>query len=135
MKQLPPGVPSITRSVQVQAPSSLTGKPAVQGPFLMQPAPVELDGVSDGEATDLMYIVRGSSFTEDENDDMRERLGILLLVYQDGRVDVCLDVEKVEARWESDRVSLIHGYSLHCVYIQPRSTQGGHYLHYLSMRP
>jgi nucleoporin NUP82 len=28
----------------------------------------------------------------------------VLIAYQDGRVDVCLDVEKVEARWETKAV-------------------------------
>ena len=108
MKQLPPGTMAISRPVQVHVPTSFSSKPAVQGPFLIQPAPAEIDGVTDGEATDLAYVSTGGSFTDDEEDDIvsvRERLGILLVAYQDGRVDVCLDVEKVEARWEGDRVS------------------------------
>jgi nucleoporin NUP82 len=37
-----------------------------------------------------------------------ERLGAVLIAYQDGRVDVCLDVEKVEARWNIKQVSTDH---------------------------
>jgi nucleoporin NUP82 len=42
---------------------------------------------------------------EDEGKGETERLGVVLIAYQDGRVDVCLDVEKVEARWQTKSVS------------------------------
>ena len=43
---------------------------------------------------------------EDEECDCEtEKLGIVMIAYQDGKVDVCLDVDKVEARWEKKTVS------------------------------
>ena len=76
-----------------------------QGPFLLQPSPRSLEGSEGGDATDLMYL----AFVRDDDDDdadagETERLGIVIVTYQDGKVDVCLDVEKVEARWESKQV-------------------------------
>jgi nucleoporin NUP82 len=79
-----------------------------QGPFLLQPAPITLDGSEGGDVTDILYL---SFDKDDENDDdgETERLGVVLIVTQDGKVDVCLDVDKVEARWENRQVSV--GYS------------------------
>jgi nucleoporin NUP82 len=79
--------------------------PLRQGPFLLQPAPLTLDGSEDGDATDILYL----SFDNDEeidDDGETERLGVVLVVTQDGKVDVCLDVDKVEARWETRQVSM-----------------------------
>jgi nucleoporin NUP82 len=50
----------------------------------------------------MMYLAFGSGSEDGEGET--ERLGVILLAFQDGKVDVCLDVEKVEARWESKRV-------------------------------
>ena len=41
---------------------------------------------------------------EEDNEGETERLGIVVVTYQDGKADVYLDVEKVEARWESKQV-------------------------------
>ena len=55
-----------------------------------------------------MYLTLGSAFAEPDGEDMEssssissERLGALLVGFQDGRVDVYLDVEKIEAKWET----------------------------------
>ena len=92
--------------------------PLRQGPFLLQPAPLTLDGSEDGNATDILYL---SFDNDDETDDdgEMERLGVVLVVTQDGKVDVCLDVDKVEARWETRQVSMrrsinMHGFDFHC---------------------
>ena len=78
--------------------------PLRQGPFLLQPAPLTLDGSEDEDATDILYL---SFDHDDETDDdgETERLGVVLMVTKDGKVDVCLDVDKVEARWETRQVS------------------------------
>lgn len=63
-----------------------------------------LEGSDGGDATDIAYLAFG---TDDDNDDDSERegsptehLGIVTVAYQDGKVDLFLDVEKVEARWD-----------------------------------
>jgi nucleoporin NUP82 len=62
-----------------------------------------LDAGDGGDATDIVYLAFGGD--EDEvGEGETERLGVVLIAYQDGRVDVCLDVEKVEARWETKAV-------------------------------
>lgn len=109
LKQLPPGTvfPSISRSVAMHPPSIIKSHPARQGPFLLQPSPRILDGSEGGDATDIAYLTFGSGDDDDETDiegAPTEHLGVVLIVYQDGKVDVCLDVEKVEARWESKQV-------------------------------
>lgn len=114
LKQLPPGSPSpsTSRSVSIHAPKYFPGKPTRQGPFLLQPAPPELQSSPGGDATDIAYLTLGSAFTDsDEREDTEvsllssERLGVLLVAFQDGRVDVYLDLEKVEAKWDTKKAS------------------------------
>ncbi|OJA16379.1 hypothetical protein AZE42_09872 [Rhizopogon vesiculosus] len=102
LKQLPSGTvyPAISRSFSMHPPTTIKSHPMRQGPFLLQPSPRSLEGSEGGDATDIVYL----AFVRDDDDDdagETERLGIVIVTYQDGKVDVCLDVEKVEARWES----------------------------------
>ncbi|KAF8665610.1 hypothetical protein AX16_000066 [Volvariella volvacea WC 439] len=104
LKQLPPGTvfPATSRSVPMHPPTTIKASPARQGPFLLQPSPRLLEGSEGGDATDIAYLTFGVD--EDPNDAdgaQTEHLGVVLLAYQDGKVDLCLDVEKVEARWET----------------------------------
>jgi hypothetical protein len=62
-----------------------------------------LEGVECGDATDIVYLAFGAD--DEESEGETERLGVILVAYQDGRVDVCLDVDKAEARWETKSVS------------------------------
>ncbi|KAF8264938.1 hypothetical protein EI94DRAFT_1590773 [Lactarius quietus] len=102
LKQLPPGTvfPATSRPVLLHPPTTVKSPPLRQGPFLLQPAPLILDGSEGGDAADILYL---SFDKDDETDDdgETERLGVVLVVAQDGKVDVCLDVDKVEARWEN----------------------------------
>ncbi|KIJ37458.1 hypothetical protein M422DRAFT_60999 [Sphaerobolus stellatus SS14] len=94
-------LPTSSRSVNIHAPSIMRSRPMRQGPFLLQPSPHYLDGEEESEATDLVYIdVTGSSSLFLDDNGSEERLGALALAYSDGKVDVCLDVEKIEAIWE-----------------------------------
>ncbi|EPQ59331.1 hypothetical protein GLOTRDRAFT_55221 [Gloeophyllum trabeum ATCC 11539] len=101
LKQLPPGTafPAESRPVPMHPPNTIKFKPVRQGPFLMQPAPRELEGSEGGQATDISYLTFETC--EDSGEGETERLGIVTIAYQDGRVDVCLDVEKIEAKWET----------------------------------
>ena len=80
-------------------PTTMRTQPIRQGPFLLQPAPLSLEGSEGGDATDIVYLSFGTDNDEDDEGET-ERLGVVLVAYQDGKVDVFLDVEKVEARWE-----------------------------------
>jgi len=68
-----------------------------------------LEGSEGGDATDIVYLA-----FETEDDDLEvsvrdtEHLGIVLVSYQDGKVDLFLDVEKVEARWDTLTVRFFH---------------------------
>ena len=76
---------------------------------MLQPSPRNLDGSDGGDATDIIYLAFGGDFLADDDDDdgsATERLGAILVAYQDGRIDTCLDVEKVEARWETKPVGV-----------------------------
>lgn len=101
LKQLPPGTtfPSKSRSVLMHPPTTMRTQPVRQGPFLLQPAPLMLEGSEGGDATDIVYLAFGTD-NDDDDEGETERLGVVLVAYQDGKVDVFLDVEKVEARWE-----------------------------------
>lgn len=86
-------------------PTTVSHRVTRQGPFLLQPSPRTLEGGEGGDATDIVYLAFGTD-EDDEGEGETERLGVVLVVFQDGKVDVCLDVEKVEARWESKMVSI-----------------------------
>ncbi|KAJ7937199.1 hypothetical protein B0H13DRAFT_2226595 [Mycena leptocephala] len=93
LKQLPPGTvfPASSRSVLMHPPTTIK-----------RPAPRTLAGSDGGDATDIMYLAFGAD--EDADDDGEggetEHLGVVVVSFQDGKIDVCLDVEKVEARWD-----------------------------------
>lgn len=94
-------------------PTNVQHKVARQGPFLMQPEPRMLEGGEGGDATDIVYLSFGADEDEDDGglgvDGATERMGVVLVAYQDGRVDVCLDVEKTEAGWETKLVCVDFG--------------------------
>jgi nucleoporin NUP82 len=89
--------------VPVHPPHTIKTQPLRQGPFLLQPSPRVLEGSEGGDATDIAYLAFMDD-EEEENEGETERLGIVVVTHQDGKVDVYLDVEKVEARWESKQV-------------------------------
>lgn len=92
--------PPSTSPIRVVAPSTIKYPIARQGPFLFQPAPQELDGSEGGVATDIAYL--GFSSGQDADEGETERLAIVLVAFSDGKVDVCFDVERVEARWDTN---------------------------------
>jgi len=104
LKQLPPGTvfPAASRSVLMHPPTTIKSQPLRQGPFLLQPSPRTIGSSEGGDATDIVYMSFGNSFEDCEGDT--ERLGVMIIVFQDGRVDICLDVDKIEARWENKQV-------------------------------
>ncbi|KAF8450379.1 hypothetical protein L210DRAFT_956699 [Boletus edulis BED1] len=102
IKQLPAGsvLSAVSSSIPMHPPSTIKCQPLRQGPFLLQPSPRALEDSEGGDATDIAYMALaddGDEYHEGET----ERLGIIVVTYQDGKVDVYLDVEKVEARWEN----------------------------------
>ncbi|KAH9939885.1 hypothetical protein B0H21DRAFT_28271 [Amylocystis lapponica] len=101
IKQLPPGTvfPAIPRLVSMHPPNTIKNPPLRQGPFLLQPSPRSLVDSEGGDATDIVYLAFSHERGE-ESEGETERLGVMLVAFQDGKVDVYLDVEKVEARWE-----------------------------------
>ncbi|KAI0775977.1 hypothetical protein BD413DRAFT_649007 [Trametes elegans] len=105
LKQLPPGTawPATTRLVPMRPPTTIKNKPARQGPFLLQPSPRNLPGSEGGDATDIVYLSFGEDAAE-ESEGETEGLGLVLVSFQDGKVDLYLDVEKVEARWETKQL-------------------------------
>lgn len=105
LKQIPPSAafPTSPLSVQIHPPTTIKNSPLRQGPFLLQPSPRHVPGSEGGDATDIAYLAFGNQdAVETENDT--ERLGVVLLAYSDGKVDISIDVDKVEARWESQQV-------------------------------
>ena len=77
-----------------------------QGPFLLQPAPLDL-GIIESTASDIAYILAG----DEDSDEDTEPLGVVVIVFSDGRVDMCLDTEKIEARdWEGKGTT--HGWMM-----------------------
>ncbi|GAA5894597.1 uncharacterized protein JCM6883_002150 [Sporobolomyces salmoneus] len=88
--------------VDVTAPTSRPNlSTSVQGPYLFSPSTTDLElggGLIDSFATDLTYL-------ETKGGAEEQKLGILMIVYSDGKLEVCLEVEKPEARFKSEESS------------------------------
>lgn len=99
--QLPPRTAlSASKPVVFTVPPSSTHfSVARQGPFLFQPEPHDLKGSPGGDAVDMVFLSVASRAGPD-TDEHSSALGVVLIVYQDGKVDICLDLEKTEAKWE-----------------------------------
>jgi nucleoporin NUP82 len=102
LRQLPGDVTptSLSRPVSVNAPPSGKRIPSRQGPFVLRPAPSSMID-EDGDMTDIQYLTAGSDTEMDEH-GRRHELGIMIITSQDGHTNVCLDLDKVEARWDSE---------------------------------
>lgn len=85
-------------SFPITAPTT-KNRPVKQGPFLLQPSPVEFNEGDGGNATDICYLY-STLDSPLRSGEAEEGLGVILITFSDGRVDVCLDVEKIEATWE-----------------------------------
>jgi nucleoporin NUP82 len=114
VKQMPPNAafPMEGKSVLLHPPRTIKASPLRQGPFLLQPSPRSLEGSEGGDATDITYLSFPTTETDSEDETKAaEQLGVLVASYQDGRVDLFLDVEKVEARWDVKEVCLFSSIS------------------------
>jgi nucleoporin NUP82 len=54
-----------------------------------------------GDTADILYLAVDDVTTASE-DNRKRRLGVLIIANQDGQTNVCLDLEKVEARWDTE---------------------------------
>jgi nucleoporin NUP82 len=90
-----------------------------QGPFLFKPAPEELKLSAEtgprveGVASDIIVMsgTGAASRAHDAKGKSKEStsssgIGVVAIAWKDGRVDVCLEVAKVEALWVEEVVSL-----------------------------
>lgn len=95
----------IDTPVRVHPPTTVRQQVAPQGPFLMTPAPVELSDEVESKACDIFYLrvtSAASSGGKAQREDLPQpSVGIIGIVSHDGRVDVCLAVEHVEAKWRT----------------------------------
>jgi nucleoporin NUP82 len=84
------------QAVNIKSGRSLEKTSLIQGPFRLQPAPHELEDTDGGDAVDIAYLGSGDKHSSVlENDGV----GVLVIAYQDGKVDVCIDIEKAEGKW------------------------------------
>jgi nucleoporin NUP82 len=106
VRQLPPGAAfsGISRQVSIHPPQTIKALLARQGPFLLQPSPIVLENSEGGDATDIAYLDFGHKSDSQGDRAETEHLGVVAIAYRDGKVDLCLDVEKVEARWSTKQV-------------------------------
>lgn len=94
----------------------LATNPARQGPFLLQPEPAEFEESAFTDACDILYVSYGFDAPAPEQGESEaesavttsrpEYLGVILVSHVDGRVDVLLDLVKMEAMWDGETVSL-----------------------------
>lgn len=108
LKQLSSSLPSPdddldpSHSVDITLPSILLRHtPAPQGPFLLQPAPAELSNDAESFACDICFVNYSSTSLGASASESEDGLGVILVAFSDGKVDLCLVVEKVEGRWDA----------------------------------
>lgn len=79
------------RTVELKAPTG--GRTVLtQGPFLFNPAPRDLEEEDDEALASDIAIVG-------------ENVGLVVVAWGSGRVDIGIELERPEARWESTQVS------------------------------
>jgi nucleoporin NUP82 len=83
------------REVSVDSQKLGDRQSAIQGPYLFQPVPHELEDSEGGDATDLIYV---TSHGGGDQEGVAE-INILCISFQDGKVDICLDLQKLEGKW------------------------------------
>ncbi|KAJ7591256.1 hypothetical protein C8J56DRAFT_1136358 [Mycena floridula] len=132
LKQMPPGTvfPSVSRSVTMHPPRTIKSHPIRQGPFLLQPSPRNLDESDGGYATDITYLAFSTDEEDDETDSegaQTEHLGVVLVAFQDGRVDNALPMLAVYETIDLGLVSSLAGLSVRPGEVSPMSLlQGNH---------
>lgn len=80
------------------APTLFDSPPEIQGPFLLSPAPEELDEGREAIATDLLFS-RITASTGLNGIGKDKDLEVLVISNDDGRLDLCVNLSKVEAKW------------------------------------
>ncbi|CAG7848803.1 SubName: Full=Uncharacterized protein {ECO:0000313/EMBL:CCA68144.1} [Serendipita indica DSM 11827] len=126
---------SKTRSalVTLDVPTNIKLEPESQGPFRFRPAPGPSPTPEWEElATDILYT---HLFTDQPRRASTKSAdaGVILITYSDGRVDVCLDLVKVEAVWSRPGVTANSPVTLvletidldYMAYFRPVQPQGG----------
>lgn len=84
--------------VTLHAPTTIKRSVESQGPFGFQPAPYGGLTEWDEMASDILYLTPFSDSSKRENQGL-PAVGIMLLSFNDGRVEISLDLVKVEAIW------------------------------------
>lgn len=79
-----PGSPRKKVPTYLTRPEVVGPSPKLQGPFLFQPAPLEFSG--DYYACDIFHIEAGA-------------IGVIGILFSNGKVDICLEFELLRARW------------------------------------
>ncbi|KAG8902298.1 gamma-tubulin, partial [Tulasnella sp. 403] len=120
LKQVPTlasGISNWNQSAHIRRPTNglFANPPARQGPFLLQPPPAEFEE-SFSDACDILYIAYGCAGSDGNGTILgklesnlsaevafREPLGVVLVAHSDGRVDIILDLEKVEGKWRDTK--------------------------------
>ena len=71
-------------------PTVVGPTPALQGPFLFEPAPPESMGDDIPAACDIFHLEAGA-------------IGVIGIIYSNGKLDVCLEEEPITAKWMSKK--------------------------------
>jgi len=86
-----------------------------QGPYMIVPEPQQLPlsqeagwGI-EGVASDIIVLADQSSMTASQTDKEVQGAGmnVIGIAWIDGRIDLCMEVQKVDAEWEADEVSFL----------------------------
>jgi nucleoporin NUP82 len=91
---VPPGLAEIASSHVYSRPQHPGPAPKLQGPFAFLP---ELD--DDPDLADILVVGMETTDIEDDEESPSTAASVVCLLTTDGDVQVCLDVEGIEAQW------------------------------------
>ncbi|CAG8450485.1 786_t:CDS:10 [Ambispora gerdemannii] len=76
------------KKVDIDLTSNIHGQPQRQGPYLLQPSPIELSLMDCPDASDILCL-------------NTKYMNVFVLVFEHGKVDICLEDDKVQGCWKN----------------------------------
>ncbi|GAA93628.1 uncharacterized protein L969DRAFT_91293 [Mixia osmundae IAM 14324] len=90
-------------TVQLHPPEDLPRRHMTrQGPFLLQPEPLELSVHSEDSSIDCFacdFLFARHSLAAPKQTAHPVSLGVFVIVFTDGKIDVCIETEPIQASW------------------------------------
>ncbi|CAG8516426.1 3901_t:CDS:10 [Ambispora leptoticha] len=76
------------KKVDIDLTPDSRGQPQRQGPYLLQPSPIELSSMDCPDASDILCL-------------NTKNMNVFVIVFENGKVDICLEDDKVQGCWKN----------------------------------